>query len=172
MCAKEILMNKKNILLGIAGLLIVIGLVKPDLSAWINKTNPAVDTVVVISPPSDAKLRDACGPVIDALRAGDNNRTKDGKRLSSLYLDMATLIELDGEDQCVRTTDDVRYANSLSGPMLKMDIKGKYPSLAKNATAVIVAGIGDDNVPLDPELRAKAADSFKALAWACNEGAK
>jgi hypothetical protein len=35
-----------------------------------------------------------------------------------------------------------------------------------------VAAIGNDSVLLDKDLREKAADGFKALAWACNEGSK
>jgi hypothetical protein len=44
--------------------------------------------------------------------------------------------------------------------------------LAKETKDVIVAAIGDDQVLLSTELRAKAVDGFKALAWACNEGVK
>jgi hypothetical protein len=32
--------------------------------------------------------------------------------------------------------------------------------------------IGDDNIPLNKELRAKAVDAFNALGWAYNTGAK
>ena len=161
----------KKILLIIAGLLIVFGLVKPDLSRFINN-NQSVDRIVVVTPPADAALKEVCGPVIESLKNGGSTRVKDGLRLSDLYMDLAILIELDGEDQVVKTTDDIRFANSLSGPMLKMDIKGKYPTLAKDAYNVIVSSIGDDNVPLDPELRAKAVEGFKALAWAFAEGTK
>jgi hypothetical protein len=44
--------------------------------------------------------------------------------------------------------------------------------LASAAKAVIVSSIGDDNVPLNKDLRAKAVDGFRALAWACDQGAK
>jgi hypothetical protein len=37
---------------------------------------------------------------------------------------------------------------------------------------MIVSVVGDDQIPLTTELRAKAIDSFMALAWACNEGSK
>jgi hypothetical protein len=79
---------------------------------------------------------------------------------------------LDGEDAVIKTTDEVRQANSLSGVMLKLDMKGKYKDLASSCNSVIQAAIGDDSVLLDKDLRAKAADGFKALAWACNEGSK
>jgi hypothetical protein len=85
---------------------------------------------------------------------------------------MATLISLDGEDLVIRNTEEIRQANSLSGLMLKLDMKGKYPDLANAAKDLIVTAVGDDNVDLDKELRNNAVLGFKALAWACNEGAK
>ena len=164
-------MNNKIVLI-VAGLLIALGLLKPDLSSWVNRSNVNVDEIVVVTPPADAKLREACLPVIESLRNGGTTRKQDGKRLANLSLDLARLIELDGEDVVIKNTDEIRYAIGLSGPMLRMDIKGKYPELAKNSQAVIVAGIGDDNVPLDAELRKKAVESFQALGWAYNEGSK
>lgn len=167
-------MNNKKLLLCLAGLLIVIGVTKPDFKAWNGGGGSVVnvDEIVIVTPPADDKLKEVCGPVIQSLKDGDSSRTKDGKRLANLYMDIARLIELDGEDLVVKNTDEIRYANSLSGVMLRMDIKGKYPKLPESAKAVIVAGIGDDNVPLDASLRAKAAESFRALAWACLEGTK
>lgn len=161
----------KTFLMAIAGLLIVFGLVKPDVSQLFNKPSNG-DRIVVVTPPSDPELKSVCEAVVSSLKNGGSTRIKDGLRLSDLYMDLSTLIELDGEDQVIKTTDDIRFANSISGPMLKMDIKGKYPTLAQDAYAVIVASIGDDNVPLDPELRSKAVEGFKALAWACVEGTK
>ena len=72
----------------------------------------------------------------------------------------------------VKNTEEVRQANKLAGVMLKLDIKGKYPELAKATNAVIVASLGDDSLMLDDKLRQQAVDGFKALAWACLEGAK
>ena len=163
-------MNNK-VLLVIAGLLILIGVVRPDLSRW---NGPVINNneIVVITPPSDQALKDACAAVTASLQSGGSSRIADGKRLANLYMDLATLVELDGEDLVVKNTDEVRSANSLCGVMLRMDIKGKYPKLASNSNAVIVAGIGDDNVPLDSKLRAKAVESFRALGWACLEGTK
>ena len=56
--------------------------------------------------------------------------------------------------------------------MLKLDIKGKYEDLPETAQALVLEAIGDDNVLLNKELRAKAVEGFKALAWACYEGSK
>lgn len=85
---------------------------------------------------------------------------------------MATLIELDGEDKVITDTLTIREANSLSGKMLRLNIKDKYPNLAEAAKDVIVAGIGDQDVALTPELRKKAAESFRALSWAFYQGSK
>jgi len=165
-------MNNKYLLLLVAGLLIVVGLVKPDLTRLGGGNRINVDEIVVVTPPAYQKLREVCSGVVEALQNGGSSREKDGKRLANLYMDIARLIELDGDEMVVKNTDEIRYANSLAGVMLRMDIKGKYPKLPEGAKTVIVSGIGDDNVPLDVETRAKAAESFRALAWACNEGSK
>jgi hypothetical protein len=156
----------KTVLLIIAGILLVIGLFKPNLS--VVPDTPFAPSVNVVAP-SDPEMKEACLEVISILEKG---KSSDALRLSSLYMDIATLIELDGEDEVIKTTEDIRQANSLSGLLLKLDIKGKYPNLAVAAKKVIVTGIGDDDVSLDPELRKKASESFRALAWACKEGSK
>lgn len=164
---------KNKILLGLAVILVSIGIFKPDLSWIINKPhNVVVDEIIVITPPSDQALKDACVNVISSISSGPSSKTKDGKRLASLYLDIATLVELDGSDQAIKTTNEIRQANSLSGSMLKLNIKDKYPKLAESANAVLVVAIGDEDTVLSPDLRAKSAEAFRALAWACNEGAK
>lgn len=165
-------MNTKNLLLMLAAILIVVGLLKPDLSNFINNFTPSNNVVnVVVEKPTNAEILDECQEVIDALKA-DNDRKTDGSRLASLYNDLATLVSLDGEDLVLKNTEEIRQANKLAGVMLKLDIKGKYPKLAKATNSVIVSSIGDDSVMLDDKLRQGAADGFKALAWACYEGAK
>lgn len=161
----------KNLLLILASILIIVGVTKPDLQLLLNKPN-IVENIVVITPPSDEKVKELCRPIIESLRDGDSLRNKDGRRLSDLYFDLATLIELDGENEVVKTTEEIRQANSLSGLMLRLNIKGKYPGLTEAAYNFLVSQIGDDIVPLDSNLRSKAVDTFKALAWACNEGSK
>ena len=85
---------------------------------------------------------------------------------------MATLIELDSKNEVIRNTEEIRQANRLAGAMLKLDIKGKYEDLPETAQALVLEAIGDDNVLLNKELRSKAVEGFKALAWACYEGSK
>lgn len=163
-------MNKK-VLLALGLGLIVVGLVKPNLPNPLSKPESVVDTIVVVTPPSDEKIKEAAQAVIDLLKAS-GAKTDDCRRLSSLYGDMARLVELDGEDTVIKNTEEIKQANSLSGLMLRLDIKGKYPKLAEAAKAVVVAGVGDDSVSLDSALRAKAVESFMALSWAFNEASK
>lgn len=165
-------MTSKTFLLFLAGLLIFIGLTKPDLSLLLSNNNAItiIDNIDIAEPSSDA-LKIKAKDVVKALSV-DNDRKTDGKKLAKLYLDMATLISLDGNDQVIKNTEEIRQANRLSGLMLKMDIKGKYEDLPEAAQALVVEAIGDDQVLLSSDLRNKAVEGFKALAWACNEGSK
>lgn len=170
-------MNSKTLTLIIAGLLIFIGIVKPDLSGWLNKPKPEPTPVNIVETlkvekPSDPAILEKCDVVIKALKAGPKSRNVDAKKLAALYLDIATLVELDGEDLVVRNTDEIRQANSISGAMLRLDMKGKYPDLGKACEDLVVTAVGADNVALDAELRSKAVLGFKALAWACYTGAE
>lgn len=158
----------KNVILLIAGILIAIGLLKPDLSSLVPGNKPK-DSVVFIEAPADENIKKECDDVVKVLRKGS---ASDAVRLRDLFLDISKLIELDGEDLVIKTTEEIRQANSLAGPMLRLDIKNKYENLANEAKEVIVSVIGDDNVPLTTELRKQAANAFKYLAWACNEGTK
>jgi len=161
----------KNLVLLLATILIIIGLFKPDFASIINTSPTNNVSTVVVSKPSNIELLDECQDVVNALKK-NSDRKYDGLRLASLYNDLATLISLDNEDMVVKNTEEVRQANKLAGVMLKLDIKGKYPELAKSTNAVIVASLGDDSLMLDDKLREQAVDGFKALAWACIEGTK
>ena len=166
-------MSGKNLLLIVAALLVVVGLTKPDLSRFINKPsdNNVVDVINVIKP-SDPAILEKCEAVIEAIKSGPSSRSVDGKRLAALYLDIATLVELDGEDLVITDTESLRQANKLAGLMLRLDMKNKYPKLKDAAQDVVVQSIGDDHVSLDAKLRKQAANGFRALAWACSQGAK
>ena len=164
-------MKLKNILLVAGGLLVLFGLLKPDLSKFIPSNNIPTNTVV-IEAPLDTVIKKEAEELASLLKSFGSSAKDDGLRLRDLYLDLSTLISLDGENQVVKNTEEIRQANSLAGVMLRLDIKDKYANLAKEAKDVIVAAIGDDQVLLSAELRAKAVEGFKALAWACNEGSK
>lgn len=159
--------SKNTLLLTVAGILIVIGVIKPDLNQLINNTPVCNNTIVNIDSPEDPILREKAEIIIATLKNADS---LDTQKLRNLALDMSVLIGLDGEDLVIKTTEEIRQAVSLSGVMLRMDIKGKYPSLASQSTDVIVAAIGDDDLPLTPDLRSKAVKGFEALAWAYNGG--
>jgi len=161
-------MNNK-LLLTIALLLIVVGVFKPDLNI-INSRPVSID-ILELSTPADEKVKKEANDVVDILKSSGGSKS-DFKRLRDLSIDLGRLVQLDEEDLVITNTNEIRQANSLAGPMLKLDIKGKYPNLAKEAKEVIVAAIGDDDIVLSPDLRAKAVDGFNALAWAYNEASK
>ena len=164
-------MNAKTIILGIGLVLLGIGIFKPNLPQIVTPSpvNVVVDNLNLTKPSSE--FDSAIPPIIKALSANSDRKT-DGKRLASLFNDMSTLVLLDGEDLVITNTDEIRQANKLAGPMLRMDIKGKYEDLPEALQSLMNSTIGDDSIPLTSELRTKAADAFKALAWACNEGSK
>ena len=161
-------MSNKNILLCIAAALIAIGLFKPNFDSLLSKPQP-VSNVIFVEPKEEYK--EYVSEVISAL-SSDPDRKIDGKRLAGMSNDIATLISLDGENEAIKNTEEIRQINKLIGPMLKLDIKGKYPKLAQASQNLIVSAIGDDAVLLDKELRIKSSEAFQALAWAYNEGAK
>lgn len=166
-------MNSKSILLIIAGLLIAIGIFKPNLSNILNISKP--DNIVVVD---DIKLDKPSGSLMDKAKdvikalSVDSDRKSDGKRLASLYNDIADLVALDGENEVIKNTEEIRQANRLAGLMLQLDIKGKYEDLPEAAQSLLLTAIGDDSALLNKDLREKAVEGFRALAWACNEGSK
>jgi hypothetical protein len=159
----------KKILLGLGGLLILLGLLKPEFSDLLKPRPSAVD-VLELSTPTDEIIKKEADDVVVVLK--EAGAKSDARRLRDLYLDLAKLVELDGEDEVIKSTEEIRQANSLTGVMLRLDIKGKYPNLAKEAKEVVVAAIGDDQILLSKELRVKAVEGLNALAWACNQGSK
>lgn len=169
-------MNQYNkVLLAIGIALLCIGIFRSNnkIIDNVNPNKPAiVDNILIITPPLDKELKQLCDKVAVIFMASDAEGKKDAKRLADLYMDIATLIELDGSNEVVKNTEEIRQTNSLSGTMLKLNIKGKYTDLSDATNKVIVSQIGDDVVPLNPALRAKAANAFRGLAWACNEGSK
>jgi hypothetical protein len=163
---------RDKILLAIGALLILIGFFNPNLSNILPVPRPSVVSVDYDIPEVSNDVKSSLSGIVDALINGSEERKMDGKKLAQLYIDMSTLISLDGEDKSIKTTDDIRQANSLVGAMLKISLKDKYPDLKKACTDYVISQIGNDNVPLDEELRAKASQTFQHLAWACNEGSK
>jgi hypothetical protein len=164
---------QNKVLLGLGVVLLCVGWFKPDLSSFIN-SNPVVPGVsCVVDAPSDDQLLEKSRAVVDILKSSnDSTRKNDCTKLSSLYCDMALLIELDAEDVVIKDTASIKEANSLAGKMLKLNIKDKYEGLAEAAKELLVSSIGEDDVALDEELRSKAVDAFRALSWAFYQGSK
>jgi hypothetical protein len=159
-------MNNKTLLIILACVLLFIGIFKPNLGVVV--PNNEIPSVKVVEP-TNKELKEACLEVSKILQKGSSS---DALRLSSLYSDLGDLISIDGEDEIIKSTEEIRQANRLSGLLLKLNIKGKYPDLAEATQKVIVIGMGDEDVSLDKDLRQKAVESFKALAWGCKEGSK
>lgn len=167
--------SKSLLLIGI--LLIGIGVFRPNLGSITG--NPSCPIVpvgngYVTSPPTDPILLDKATLVTEILLdSNESDKKNDSLKLSSLYKDLSILIEIDNEEDAIVTdTMTLRKANSLAGQMLKLNIKGKYSELAEASKAVVVAAIGEEDIQLDSNIRAKAVEAFRALSWACYEGSK
>lgn len=151
-----------NILLILGVGLLLVGLFGSSFSGLSINTN----NLTTFEKPTNAQLIELSQPVTLALDNGGN----DAVILANLYNDLATLISLDQD--VIKNTEEIKTANSLTGYMLKLNMKDKYPNLAESSNKMVISYLGDDNAVLSPELRQKAVEVFKALAWACNEGAK
>lgn len=162
--------NSNIFLLVIGALLIGYGLFGSTLKNSIRPT-PVV-SVVNIEAPLDPNLRKDCEVVTQTFLKGSGNLKVDGAKLSSLYHDLAKLISLDGENETIKNTDEIRDSNRLAGLLYDLDLKGKYPELSDATNNVVKNYIGDDNVILDKNLRQKAFEAFNGLAWAFYEGSK
>jgi hypothetical protein len=165
---------QNKVLLAIGAILVLFGLFKPDLgSVFTPSDSVSVVESYVVDAPSDSDLLEKAREIKEILQASeDSTRKSDALKLSSLYADIATLIELDGEDQIVKDTNAIREVNSIAGKMLRLDVKDKYPNLAEAAKSLIVSAIGDDDVVLNGDLRDKSAEAFRALSWAFYQGSK
>lgn len=167
-------MNNK-ILLSIGLVLLAVGFFKPNLN-FLNKISPtpsiAVENYVTDAPSDDDLLANARSIIGVLDKSDDSTKRSDCLKLSSLYADMAILIELDSDDAVIKDTAAIREANSLSGKMLRLNIKDKYPGLAEAAKDLLITAIGEEDVVLDEEARANATDAFRALSWAFYEGSK
>lgn len=166
----------KNALLFLGIGLIAIGLFKPDILSILQPNNSQVSNCLethITTAPEDNSILEKCNLVIDILQTStNNNKREDTLKLSSLYADIATLLSLDGEDAVVKDTKTIREINSLSGSMLRLNIKDKYPNLAQASKDVVVVAIGEDDILLTEDLRSKAVEAFNGLSWAFYEGGK
>lgn len=164
-------MNTKKLLLIVGLGLLALGI--SNKLSWIkvSPSNTVVD-VMDLEEPSDSAVKKEADEVVKVFREAGSSSKEDARKLRDLYLDLSKLISLDAQDLVIKNTEEIRQANSVAGAMFRLDIKNKYPNLAKEAQDVVVLLVGSDQVNLSPELRQKAVEAFNALAWACNEGSK
>lgn len=164
-------MNTKTILIVLALCLLYLGITKKDFIHRVPSTNTVVDNSISPPEPPDY-LKDSANKVVEILKNNPESK-KDAKVMKDLYLDIATLISLDGDkDVVIKTTEEIRQANSLSTLMINLNIKDKYPNYAQSCNSLLVTSIGDDSMLLTTELRKKAIESFQAIAWAWYTAAK
>lgn len=169
-------MNNKSVLLLVGAVLVLIGVFKPNfpihLLPNINNNVVSVESQVTDAP-GDAELYAKAKNIVDILSQSQaSNKKNDCLKLSSLYADMAVLIEIDNNEAIIKDTAAIREANILAGKMLNLDIKDKYEGLSEAAKDLLISQLGDDDVSLDQDLRNKASESFRALSWAFYEGSK
>lgn len=163
---------KNKYLLVVGVVLILFGLSRSaGISIPILPSPDPACPVVEIEEPSNEELKGLADAVVECWQNGSDDRSVDGKRLASLYNDMSLLISID-DDAVIKNTDAIREANILAAKLLKINLKDKYDGLAKAMTNLLETYVTDQSVPLDDDLRAKASEAFKALAWACSEGSK
>lgn len=165
-------MNNKVVLI-IGAILIVVGVLRPDLSNFLPNNNPPVVVASIdVEEPTDPNLLAQADKITAILRDGGEDRKTDAMALAHLYKDIATLISLDQENIVVKTTSEVREVNSVAGTLMNLQLKGKYEGLATTAKALVVSVLGDDVATLNEENRENAVAAFEALAWGCYMGAK
>tara|TARA_R100000152_G_C6671593_1_gene107770 strand:- start:34 stop:531 length:498 start_codon:yes stop_codon:yes gene_type:complete len=165
-------MNRDKILLVIGCVLLFIGINKPEFK-WPSIPTPSVVDTITIDEPKDSDLKKLAEDVRDCfLTSNSSTRSSDALILANLYKDIARLISLEKTEEIVTSTETIRQVNVLCGSMLDLDIRGKYYGLGEAAEKLVTSTIGQENVKMTEELRAKSVDCFNALAWACSEGSK
>jgi hypothetical protein len=164
--------NKKYILVILGIGLVLLGLLKPDLSKLFNPIGPKTTiTEILVEAPDSEETKNACAKVIASLQNGSNPKT-DGIRLASLYSDISRVIELKENEEIIKTTKELAKVNSIAGSLLQLNLKDKYENLSESCNEVVKSVIGDEDVSLDEDLRHRAVQAFRNLAWACKEGSK
>lgn len=167
-------MNKDKVVLILAGALVLIGLLKPDFSNLIPSNRPVAVETETLQAPISADVKAVAEKVTKIFKESTAKDKKvKGQRFKSLMIDLAKLIKLDGEREIVKSTKELRLANSIAGRMSDLDMKGEFTDLAKTCTEVLVASLGGtEDILLTPELREKGGDGFLAIAWAVEQGLK
>ena len=96
-------MSRNQIILCVAGVLLFIGIFKPDLS-WLRspiQTPTVVDTIEIDSPKSK-ELKQLAENVRDCfLNSDSSTRQNDARMLSNLYRDLALLVSLNNANEVI-----------------------------------------------------------------------
>ena len=111
-------LQSSNILLIVGCILLLIGYFGPMIA----QNHISLNEDIVLEAPYDPELLELSKPIIEAL----DGSASDGKALAKLYRDIAILISLN--EDIIRTTEEIREANKLSGLMLQLNLKDKYPN--------------------------------------------
>jgi hypothetical protein len=166
-------MNKNNLILILAGTLVLIGLVKPDFSNLLPGKPVVVENEALAAPASD-EVKAVAEKITKIFKESSAKDKKfKGQRFKSLMIDLAKLIKLDSEKEVIKSTKELRFANAVAGNMSDLDMKGEFVDLAKTCTEVITVSLGGtEDILLTPELREKGGDGFLAIAWAVEQGLK
>jgi hypothetical protein len=167
-------MNKNNLVLILAGTLVLIGLVKPDFSNLLPNNRPAVIENEVLAAPASDEVKAVAEKITKIFKESSAKDKKiKGQRFKSLMIDLAKLIKLDSEKEVIKSTKELRFANAVAGNMSDLDMKGEFVDLAKTCTEVTTVSLGGtEDILLTPELREKGGDGFLAIAWAVEQGLK
>lgn len=155
---------QNKVLFGIGALLIIVGIYKPQFYIPIINPNPTpvsniLEHYITDVPENPELLKIARDITKILIGSNDNNRKNNCLKLSSLYADLDTLISLHGDDMVIKDTASIREANRLTGIMLRLDMKNKYPGLSAKCEELMVAAIGSDEALLDNDLRNKGREA-------------
>ena len=107
---------QNKLLLSVGAVLVMVGIFKPDLgSIRLPVNNEPVCSIenYATDAPADTELLDKARAVTEIVKASDDStRKSDCLKLSALYADMATLIELD-DDKIIKTWHSLFLFNNV-----------------------------------------------------------
>ena len=98
----------------------------------------------------------------------------DGQELAMFYMDLADIIERDGEKQTIEDTAKFRLLHVRAGNFMfqKTGMDGRYQNLGQEVNSVLEKQIGLKIVLLDEQKRHDIVEVLEALAWAALEASK
>lgn len=162
---------KNSMVLWVALALIGFGVYNNPNLNWNNNQTDVVAIDVVA--PTDPILLEKAKEIGETFKEeGGFSRKSDALEFAKLMGDLALAISLEGDKEAVSNTSEVREINSMSGHMMELKMKDKYPKTMALCNELVKGVLGDDIVPLAPESRKKAVEAFRAICWGAVEGSK